>query len=133
MAVTHPALSACALMLASLALAACSGGAALFGTSAAPEATRPPPVNLAGRWLFAQQSRGQCRMTFGAAAPAATEGTIAPEGGCPGKFYMSRKWTAEAGSIVMRDHNGKPLAELSGQGTQLTGKTANGEPVTLTR
>ena len=136
MAAIRPVLCGCALILPLLALAACSGdragGANLFGSSAAVEPPKPP-VNLAGRWMFSEPGRGQCRMTFGAAAPNAVEGTIAPEGGCPGRFYMSRKWTAEAGSIVMRDHNGQPLAQLAGEGTQLTGKAANGEAVTLTR
>jgi hypothetical protein len=72
-------------------------------------------------------------MTFGSASPDAIEGTIAPQGGCPGKFFTSRKWTMEQGSLVMRDHNGKPLAQLSGVGAQFEGKAVNGEPVTLTR
>ncbi len=33
----------------------------------------------------------------------------------------------------MRDHNGQPLAQLSGEGGQFEGKAASGEPVTLTR
>jgi hypothetical protein len=71
-------------------------------------------------------------MTFGA-APNAIEGTIAPQGGCPGKFYMSRKWTSEQGSIVVRDHNGQPLAQLSGTGAGFEGKATSGEPITLMR
>ena len=72
-------------------------------------------------------------MTFGAAGRGAVEGTIAPEGGCPGKFFTSRKWTFEQGSLVMRDHNGQPLAQLSGAGGRFDGKATSGEPVTLTR
>ena len=34
-------------------------------------------------------------------------GAIAPEGGCPGNFYTSRKWTIEQGSLVIRDHTGR--------------------------
>ena len=56
-------------------------------------------------------------MTFGSAGPTAVEGTIAPEGGCPGKFFTSRKWTFEQGGArSMRDHNGQPLAQLSMRG-----------------
>ena len=83
--------------------------------------------------LLNSPGRGQCTMTFGAAASDTGEGTIAPQGGCPGKFFTSRKWTLEQGSLVVRDHNGKPLAQLSGGGAQFDGKAANGEPVTLTR
>jgi hypothetical protein len=119
-----------------LCLAACSGdrvaGLDWLGSRTEPE---PPPraaPNLAGRWLLSSAGRGQCRMTFGA-APNAAEGTIAPEGGCPGKFYMSRKWTSDANGITMRDHNGQPLAQLAGDGAQFSGTTPSGEPVTLTR
>jgi|SRR4051812_25769305 hypothetical protein len=136
MKVVRPAIHGCALSLALLALTACSGER--FGGfdgpgSSASQAPAPPPVNLAGRWLLSSAGRGQCRMTFGAAGPAAVEGTIAPEGGCPGKFYMSRKWTSDPNGITMRDHNGQPLAQLSGDGAQFNGKTTGGEPVTLTR
>jgi hypothetical protein len=72
-------------------------------------------------------------MTFGAASPAAAEGTIAPEGGCPGKFFTSRKWSYDQAGLTMRDHNGQPLAQLSSAGTQFNGKAANGEPITLMR
>ena len=61
-------------------------------------------------------------MTFGAAAPAASEGTIAPEGGCPGKFFTSRKWTFDQGGLTIRDHNGQPLAQLSDAGRRFEGK-----------
>jgi hypothetical protein len=132
-----PVLRTSALALTVLALAGCSGdrlgGFELPGSSGAPPATQSgaPPVNMAGRWLLSSPGRGQCNMTFGAASPAAVEGTIAPEGGCPGKFFTSRKWTYEQGSLVMRDHTGKPLAQLSAAGSGFDGKATSGEPVTL--
>src|SRR4051812_14860206 len=82
-------------------------------TAAAPQAPpRPtaPPVNMAGRWKLSSPGRGQCNMTFGAGPANAAEGTIAPEGGCPGAFYTSRKWTFDSTGLVIRDHNSKPLA-----------------------
>ena len=132
------ALRAAAPLLAALALAGCGGGGTSFpwsGSSGTSPAAAPsaPPVNLAGRWLLSSPSRGQCHMTFGAAAPSAVEGTIAPEGGCPGKFYMSRKWSYEQGNLVMRDHTGQPLAQLSGEGGNFQGKATSGEPVALMR
>jgi hypothetical protein len=128
-------LRACLLPLSMLALAGCSGERfELPGSNTGPAAAAPSPapVNLSGAWMFNQPGRGQCRMTFGS-APNASEGTIAPQGGCPGKFYMSRKWTYEGGSVVMRDHNGQPLAQLSGDGAQFNGKATSGEAVTLMR
>jgi hypothetical protein len=46
---------------------------------------------------------------------------------------MSRKWTFEGSSLVMRDHNGQPLAQLENQGATFEGKATTGEPVTLLR
>jgi hypothetical protein len=135
----RPAFRAAALLLATLALAECSGerlgGFELPGSSGSPTAGQPgtPSVSMAGRWLLTSPGRGQCHMTFSAASPAAAEGTIAPEGGCPGKFFTSRKWSYDQGGLVMRDHNGQPLAQLSSAGATFEGKATSGEPVTLLR
>ena len=72
-------------------------------------------------------------MTFGA-AQSEGEGTIAPEGGCPGNFYTSRKWTFEQGSLVIRDHNGQPLGQLAQAAPgRFDGKATNGQQVLLSR
>jgi hypothetical protein len=126
-----------------VAAAGCSGGG-LTGFSlpgsdtGAPQATaRPaqPPVNMAGRWLLASPGRGQCNMTFRPASTGDAEGTIAPEGGCPGKFFTSRKWTFDSNGLSIRDHNNQPLAQLSSAagGATFAGKATTGDPVTLTR
>jgi hypothetical protein len=126
---------ASALILVLLALAGCSGidwpGSSSSPT--APPQAGAPPVSLAGRWQLSSPSRGQCNMTFGASSPAAADGTIAPEGGCPGKFYMSRKWTYDQTGLTLRDHNGQPLAQLAGEGGNFQGKATSGEPVALMR
>jgi hypothetical protein len=133
----RPVSRASALLLTMLALAACNTdgiGSAGSGTSSAGlSSPAAPPTAIAGRWLFSSPSRGQCNMTFGAANVAASDGTIAPEGGCPGKFYMSRKWTYDQDGLTMRDHNGQPLAQLSGTGGRFDGKATTGEPVALAR
>jgi predicted small secreted protein len=126
------------ILLAALALAACNtdglgGGANSGASSAAFSQPSAPPVPIAGRWQFSSPGRGQCNMTFGAANAAAAEGTIAPEGGCPGKFYMSRKWTYDQNGLTMRDHNGQTLALLAGEGGRFDGKAASGEQVALGR
>jgi hypothetical protein len=123
-------------LLASLALAGCNTDGLGTTPGASPGAfSQPsaPPAPIAGRWLFSSPGRGQCNMTFGSANATAAEGTIAPEGGCPGKFYMSRKWTYDQGGLTMRDHNGQPLAQLSGAAGHYDGKAASGEPVALAR
>ena len=69
-------------------------------------------------------------MTLGA-TPGAAQGTIAPEGGCPGSFFTSRKWTFEHDSLVMRDHKGQKLAQLSFTGGHFEGQDGSGGTVTL--
>ena len=73
-------------------------------------------------------------MTLGSTGPSATEGTVAPEGGCPGQFYTSRKWTFESTGLIIRDHNGEPLVQLSAAGAnRFNGQAVSGDTVTLTR
>jgi len=128
-------------LLATLLLGACSG--TLFPTTyelpgmgntpGPPAAPAAPTTNLAGRWMLAQPGKGQCIMTFGA-QPGQTEGTIAPQGGCPGKFFTSRKWTSDTTGLVIRDHNSEPLAQLSSKdGGRFEGQSAAGEAITLSR
>src|SRR5262249_1566484 len=86
-------------------------------------------LNMSGRWVLTSPNRGQCGMNF-SGAPKATEGTIAPEGGCPGSFFTSRRWALEEGNVVIRDHNGAQLAQLapaSAGGMWFEGQAATGE------
>jgi hypothetical protein len=72
-------------------------------------------------------------MTF-AAAPGAGEGTIRPEGGCPGNFFTSRKWTYEDDALILRNHNSEALGQLRPSGPAgFTGDAANGQQVSLSR
>ena len=72
-------------------------------------------------------------MNFGAVA-GASEGTIAPEGGCPGNFFTSRKWVFEESGLVIRDHTGQPLAQLAfAPPSRFDGRAASGQAVTLSR
>ena len=135
----RPAFRASVLILVqALALAGCSVDMPGFSSTPAASTAQPPqagapPVSLVGRWQLSSPGRGQCNMTFGSAGPAAVDGTIAPEGGCPGKFYMSRKWSYDQAGLTMRDHNGQPLAQLSNEGPGYQGKATSGEAVTLLR
>ena len=96
-------------------------------------AASAPPVNLAGRWTLSAAGSGSCAMTFGA-QPAATDGTIAPAGGCPFNFYTSRKWSYTTAGLNIRDHNGQALAQLSAAGPdRFEGKTNAGQEVALSR
>jgi len=120
-----------AIILIALALAGCASEPVVVGS---PTAARgPAPEPMGGRWQLAAPGLSQCVMNLGG-APSDSEGTIAPEGGCPGNFYTSRKWTIEKGSLVIRDHTGAPLAQLAREAPgRFEGKAGNGQPVTLTR
>jgi hypothetical protein len=95
-----------------------------------PPPPSPPPVDLAGRWRLTAAAGGACFMTLGDSAGAA-QGTIAPEGGCPGSFFTSRKWTFEQGNLIVRNHKGEPLAQLSFTGGHFEGKDNSGGSLSL--
>jgi hypothetical protein len=129
-----------------LAVAGGCSGSGFIGAS--PEAEKPapsapppqaefspPPVDMAGRWRLAGVTGSGCFMTFGIAAGApasAAQGTIAPEGGCPGNFFTSRKWTFEDGALIIRDFKGQTLARLAYSGDHFQGDDASGA-LTLAR
>lgn len=124
-------------------------------TPTAPPPPAPPPVDLAGRWRLSALPGRSCFMNLtDAAGPSAAprasgapgvpppppgpglafalQGTIAPEGGCPGNFFTSRKWTFEHGMLIIRDFKNQPLAQLSYSGDHFEGEDANGK-LTLSR
>jgi hypothetical protein len=132
-------------ILASTALlAACSGSDRFSwdssssnsppgGAAPAGAATAAPPVSLAGRWTLSATGASSCAMTFGANANA-TEGTIAPAGGCPFNFYTSRKWTYTEAGLTIRDHTAQTLAQLAPAGpNRFEGKTSAGQDIALLR
>jgi len=120
-------------VLSALVLAGCASEQAVTGTPVSGTRFGAPPEPIAGRWQLAAPGQSQCVMNFNAAAGEG-EGTIAPEGGCPGNFYTSRKWTFEQGSLVIRDHNGLPLGQLAlAAPGRFDGKATNGQQVLLTR
>ena len=95
--------------------------------------SRPAPINMAGRWTLTSPGGGTCAMNFGG-TPGAAEGTIAPEGGCPGNFFTSRKWVFEDTGLLIRDHTGQPLAQLGfAPPSRFDGQATTGQPVSLAR
>jgi len=121
------------IVLAAFTLAGCASEQAVTGAPVSATPYGAPPEPMAGRWQLAAVGASQCVMNFGG-TPDIGEGTIAPEGGCPGSFYTSRKWTFENSSLMMRDHNGKALGELTfAPPGRFDGKAANGQQITLAR
>jgi hypothetical protein len=98
-----------------------------------PPPPAPPPVDLAGKWKFSVAGGGACVMTFGNDPAAAADGTVAPAGGCPGNFFTSRKWTFEHDMLIIRNHKGEVLVELSFADGRFAGQAVNGSALTLSR
>jgi hypothetical protein len=135
-------IAAISILACTALLAACSGGDRFAwdsgsassppnGGAAAGGSPAAPPLNLAGRWTLSSAGTGACAMTLGA-TPNATEGTIAPAGGCPFNFYTSRKWTYAETGLTIRDHNAQTLAQLAPAGPNRFEGTS-GQDVALSR
>jgi hypothetical protein len=129
----HGAKAAAALLVLA-ALAACASAPKPepppVAAAPAPPPPSPPPIDLAGRWRLTAAAGGACFMTLGG-APGAAQGTIAPEGGCPGNFFTSRKWAFEHDTLIIRDHKGQPLAQLSFTGGHFEGQDDKGGTLSL--
>lgn len=109
-------------------LTGCAGGGLSFSGSQPAQ----PETVIAGRWILAAPGAPSCGMNF-TGAPGAREGRLAPEGGCPGRFFLSRHWRFEQGALVINDDDNNSLAKLNFSGTQFEGQSSTGMPVTLTR
>jgi len=96
-----------------------------------PAQPSPPPVDVAGKWKLSVAGSSACVMTFGGST-GASDGSIAPAGGCPGSFFTSRKWSYEHDRLVIRNHKGEVLVELSFANGHFEGQGSNGA-VSLTR
>ncbi|MGO8914155.1 MAG: AprI/Inh family metalloprotease inhibitor [Bradyrhizobium sp.] len=136
-----PRFAAIPIVVCAVWLAACSDSNRLGFNSNAPAGSAggagpsaaPPPVSLAGRWTLSSTGTGSCGMTLGG-NPDATEGTIAPGGGCPFNFFTSRKWNYTEAGLTIRDHNAQALAQLTPAGSnRFEGKTSSGQDVALSR
>ncbi len=131
----HGIAGAAAVTLAVMMLAGCASEPkpepqVAAAPAPAPPPPSPPPTDMAGRWHFTAAAGGGCFMTLGS-TPGASQGTIAPEGGCPGSFFTSRKWTFEHDNLIVRDHKGQTLAQLSFTGGHFEGQDNSGGTVTL--
>jgi len=106
--------------------------APLAPADAAREPVPTGGVAMTGRWTLAANT-GACGLNF-RGAPNAVEGTIAPEGGCPGRFYTSRQWTLEQGALVIRDHQRKTLAQFAmASPMRFVGQAKGGMQLSLSR
>jgi len=114
-----------------LMLAGCAGGQYTL-TDDAPAAASADTGGMNGRWMLAAPNAPPCGMTF-AAAPNAREGRLTPDGGCPERFFLSRRWTLGGNGLTIVGANGEDLAVLKPAEGRYEGKSAGGLTVTLTR
>jgi hypothetical protein len=115
-------------------LAGCSTNLTSIGGSAptGPARSEPPP-DMAGRWMLSAAAGGACSVSL-TGAPGASEGAVRPEGGCPGNFFTSRKWSFEGGALILRNHNNEPLGQLTMAAPgRFEGQATSGQPVSLAR
>ena len=110
-----------------LVLAGCAGGQQILSAG-----STPAPDSMNGRWVLSEPNAPSCTMTF-AGAEGALTGTIAPDGGCPERFYLSRRWTIGQDGLTIGDDATNALGILTFSGDRFTGKSATGAPVTLSR
>ena len=123
---------AAAMVLIAMTLTGCAGGA---GTSSFLS-DRPPPgaadLTIIGRWMLAAPNAPACGLNF-TARPGATEGSVAPEGGCPERFFTSRRWTLQQSALTVSDNDNNALGQFTFTGERFEGKSNSGTPLTLTR
>jgi hypothetical protein len=115
-------------VLVVLTLTACAGEQVSLGSSA----PAPADSSIPGRWILSVPNAPSCGLEFGGASGART-GKVAPDGGCPGSFYMSRHWAMDGNALTIADGESQPLAQLKSNGTHFEGQSTAGTPVTLTR
>jgi Protease inhibitor Inh len=119
-----PAIRAAGYVFIASLLAGCAGGAL---ENSAPAAA---PTEMAGRWILAAPDAPSCGMNFGG-TPGTHRGTVTPEGGCPGKFFTSQRWTLEQGALLINDYANQRLAHLTFANGRFEGQDTAGMAVTL--
>lgn len=118
-----------------MALAGCGGGASLL--SDAPEkpqavAATMQELGMEGRWVLAAPNAPSCGLTF-TGPPSATEGRVTPDGGCPERFFLARRWRLADGTLTVVDGDGASLGSFRNAGDRFEGRSASETAITLSR
>jgi hypothetical protein len=112
-------------LFAVLALAGCaSDQSALDATSR--------ETSVPGRWILTVPNAPSCGLEFGGAV-GARNGAVAPDGGCPGSFYLSRHWIQDGNGLAITDDENQVLVQLKSAGNKFEGVSVSSIPVTLSR
>jgi hypothetical protein len=124
-----PPIRVAGCIIAVMMVAGCAGNP--LSEATAPVAPTQPLI-MNGRWILTTPNAPSCGMNFAGAA-GGQDGTIAPEGGCPGNFYTSRHWTLAQGRLTIDAQNNQPLAQLTFADGRFEGKATAGLALTLSR
>ncbi len=115
-------------LILALTVAGCAGNSLTTGGATAPSGEFTMP----GRWMLSAPNAPMCGMNFSGPG-GARSGKVAPEGGCPGNFFLSRTWALEDDTLVIKDDNDNTLARLPNTGGRFEGQSVAGITVTLAR
>jgi len=119
----------------SLALAGCGGGASLMSAEdEKPQAVAAAMQDLGmeGRWMLAAPNAPSCGLTF-TGPPGASEGRVTPDGGCPERFFLARRWRLADGALTILDGDGASLGAFRNAGDRFEGRSAAETALTLSR
>lgn len=117
------------IVLAGGLLAGCAGGQVSLDDSPSSQAAS---AGMAGRWFLSAPNAPPCGISL-SGAPGAREGRMAPEGGCPGRFFLSRKWSLAGDTLTLSDDDGQTLGQLKQTGDRFEGEAVTGMKITLAR
>lgn len=110
-------------------LAGCGGGTSL--TSEQPPDKPLVTDVMDGRWILTAPNAPSCGLTFTAPSPAS--GSATPDGGCPERFYLSRRWRLADGTLIIVDADDTTLGTFRVNGDRFEGRSEAGTPLTLLR
>lgn len=102
------------------------------GERAPLESATQKDLTIPGRWLLSTANAPTCGLEFGAAVSDRT-GSVSPDGGCPERFYMSRRWSLDDGAITITDADNQPLAHFRLVGDRYEGQSTSGRTMSLSR
>jgi hypothetical protein len=111
-------------------LSGCAGEQFSLGSSG--PAAAQVDASMAGRWVLSSPNAPSCGLEFGG-TPGARAGPVAADGGCPGNFYMTRRWAIEGSVLTITGAENQPLAQLKVAGAHFEGQSTAGTTLTLAR
>ncbi len=121
------------LSLAIVSLAGCGGGSSLLdGAGETPAAAAMRDLGMEGRWILRAPNAPTCGLTF-TGPPGAGEGRITPDGGCPERFFLARRWRLAEGVLTVVGGDDAVLGAFRVAGDGFEGKSGAETPLTLSR